>query len=122
MDFDETTGRLRDAMEGGMPEPGVQGLDKKGLDELNDLLKDLYRLMVAGHPMVRPAVETAISALESVRANDMRRARAAWKNARTILDALRPWHGCLNAALDRFEFSSDQETTAGWLSKKGITE
>jgi hypothetical protein len=120
MDFDETAERLQEALEGGIPEPGLRGLDEKGTDEINSLQKDLYRLMVAGHPMVRPAVEVAINALDSVRANNMRKARPSWNNAATILESLRPWREQINAALDQCEYEADLETSRGWLAKKGL--
>jgi hypothetical protein len=72
--------------------------------------------------MVRPAVETAINALEAVRINDMRRARPSWKNAQSILDSLRPWRNQINAVLDRHEFAADLETSRHWLARKGLVD
>lgn len=122
MDFEETADRLQEALDGGIPEPGLRGLDKEGHEEVNELQKSLYRLMVAGHPMVRPAVEVAINALDAVRANNMRRARPSWKNAATILESLRPWREEINAVLDQNEYEADQETSRGWLAKKGLAD
>ena len=122
MDFDETTGCLRDILEGGLPEPGIRGLDQKGMVELNELLGELYHLTVSGHPIVRPAVDTAINALEAARRNDMRRARPLWKNAQTMLESLNSWRSSINAVLDRDEYQANQETSGRWLVKKGVTD
>ena len=122
LDFDETSSRLRGVLEGGLPEPGMRGLDQKGMDELNELLRALYQLMVAGHPMIRPAVEAALHALEAARRNDMRQARPLWKNAQAMLESLRPWRSSINAFLDRCEYQADQETPGRWLAKKGILD
>lgn len=122
MDFDSTVRRLREALDGGLPEPGIQGLDERGMEDLNEVTRDLYRLMVAGHPMVRPATETLVNALEAVRENDMRRARPSWEKGRRILDSLGPWRNQINSALDQREYLLDQETSRRWLDKKGVTD
>ena len=122
IDLTGTKSKILDILDGGLPEPGIKGLDQQGMDELNELESELYHLMVVGHPMARPAAEAAVNALEATRSNNMRRARPAWDNARTIVEALVPWKNEIDAVLDRVEYETEAQSSSEWLRKKGLTD
>jgi hypothetical protein len=122
LDLDSTCARIREILEQELPEPGVKGLREEDMEEVNDIHRQLMRLTVAGHPMAKPAIETALRALDLLRANDTARARPSWENARSILDALAPWGNQIKAVLDRHEYSSDSLSAQHWLARKGLAD
>ncbi|MBV9463160.1 MAG: hypothetical protein JO317_02930, partial [Verrucomicrobiae bacterium] len=116
----ETCRRLSAILEDGYPEPGLTGLRASDMKSVNESENQLYQLMLRGHPMTRPAIEAAINALEALKINDTRRARPAWENAGTILQALVPWKQQIDAELDRQEYLRAPPTPGQWLDQKGV--